>query len=288
MKKALTIYWLMLILFAATLCCKQQKEETAPVPSCRIVRAVLKSSSVNARPIRDEETISVGGKNVKVSFHKESFYTYDPQGRLIREKDRVITGDSTVVEYVYSPGLVLKRATSYSRQLGTHVSIDSIVLNTQGLAESKFYQQKVKYDSEGYLTEQILQSGYGRFVGQVVNGNLVKEYKFLDGLYIYKYEYDLTRSGLPSIYTFLGKESRNLLKKESIERGDSFIGQVIFETNYQYQFDSDRRVNRKIVHGEDVGFGWYRDEGTAVIDYEYDCSPSRLHFQLPPKNAKQL
>ncbi|WP_138993309.1 hypothetical protein [Larkinella sp. C7] len=275
MKRLFTPYLILLVSLVVILCCRQQKEEAAPVPLCRIVKAVLKSSSVNARPIRDEETISVGGKNVKVSFYKESFYNYDPQGRLIREKDRVITGDSMVVEYDYSPGLVLKQTTSYSRQLGTHVFIDSIVLNTQGLAESKFYQQKVKYDTEGYLTEQML-SGSIQFVGQVVNGNLVKEYKYLDGLYVYKYEYDLTRSGPSPIYTFWGFESRNLLKKESIERGDSFIGQAIFETNYQYRFDSDGRVYRKIVHGEDVGFGWYADEGTAVIDYEYDCSSTRL------------
>lgn len=275
MKNTVTSYGLILTLFVATFCCKQRNEETVPIPSCRIVRVVLKSTSTRDRLIRDEETIRVGGKDVKVSFYKESFYTYDPQGRLIREKDRVITGDSTVVGYGYSPGLMLKQTTSYSRQLGTHVFIDSLVLNTQGLAESKFYQQKVKYDSEGYLTQQML-SGSIQFVGQVVNGNLVKEYKYLDGLYVYKYEYDLTRSGLSPIYTFQGFESRNLLKKESIERGDSFIGQAIFETNYQYRFDSDGRVYRKIVHGEDVGFGWYADEGTAVVDYEYDCSSTRL------------
>ncbi|WP_421826434.1 hypothetical protein [Larkinella sp.] len=271
MKNTVTNFGLILTLLVATFCCTRRNEETAPIPSCRIVRVVLKSTSTSDRLIRDEETISVGGKDVKVSFYKESFYTYDPQGRLIREKDRVITGDSMVVEYDYSPGLMLKQTTSYSRQLGTHVFNDSIVLNTQGLAESKFYQQKVKYDSEGYLTEQML-SGSIQFVGQVVNGNLVKEYKYLDGLYVYKYEYDLTRSGLSPIYTYWGFESRNLLKKESIERGDSFIGQAIFETTYQYRFDSDGRVNRKIVHGEDVGFGWYRDEGTAVVDYEYECS----------------
>ncbi|RCR66563.1 hypothetical protein DUE52_26185 [Larkinella punicea] len=223
-----------------------------------------------------------------MSFYKESFYTYDPQGRLIREKDRVVTGDSTVVGYVYSPGLVLKQTTSYSRQLGTQVFNDSIVLNTQGLAESKFYQQKVKYDSEGYLTQQTVQTSYGQYIGQVVNGNLIKEYKELDWLYIYNYSYDLTRAGQPPIHIFLGKGSRNLLMHEAIERTD-FNRPLVYSTDYSYKFDEEGRVKRKIAHSE-KRTGWPYDAKvhTVVFDYEYDCSSSSLHFKLPPKNAEQF
>lgn len=276
MKRSFTPYLILLVSLVVILCCRQQKEEAAPVSTCRTVRIILKSNPVDDQPTQNEETVEVGDETVKVSFYRESTYAYDKQGRLIREKDRVVTGDSSVVEYVYSPGLVLKQTTSYSRQLGTHISIDSIVLNTQGLAESKFYQQKVKYDSEGYLTEQTVQTSYGRYMGQVVNGNLIKEYKELDWLYIYNYSYDLTRAGQPPIHTFLGKGSRNLLMHEAIERTD-FNRPLVYSTEYSYKFNEEGRVKRKISHSE-KRTGWVYDAKvhTVVFDYEYDCSPLKI------------
>ena len=195
-------------------------------------------------------------------------YEYDDQRRIKRSTD-----DQGITEYQYFKDSVV-RIKPYSRTV--------YYLNSAGLADSSkerftnsnpnqlAFDSRYTYNAEGYLIEhrEIFSQFYSGSIHKdtsyrlltISNGNIIKE-RYSNSLDELNYEYSsyklenyLTSDGT---YPFLGKSSKNLVSKSTIQNGTESI-------TYTYKFD---------LHGNvtSVSKQW-KTLGTTIKNFTYSCN----------------
>lgn len=263
--------------------CQQRTDQAiqAQAPSCLIATQTTKELvSPSQQSQLELETITVDGESFQVSTVKKSAYTYDTKGRILTEYNQYAggwvlpaSGKADSVYYQYSPTSVSIRKVIFDDS-GKREHTQVVALDSQGFAEQQPTSNLATYDKDGYLT--TLRNEYGKPTANIENGNMV-EYRFSDSpttpSYIIKNEFDLSKPGLPSIISFYGKVSRNLIIQSVVDKNNGFlIVPKVYTTTYRYTFDNKGRVKRQFLRHKEGEIGWiYGDDSAGVIDFTYTC-----------------
>ena len=228
-----------------------------------------------------KETIQAGGKSYDVMLARESIFSYNTQGRLMKEERNIVPymtpGIPYTVTYTYMPTALYIRRVSAKWAEG-----DTLFVNSQGLVDRGEDGFIYHYDEQGYFTNATTKTGDIQFLSIRDNN---KNEVMLKTLSPYNGEkqtqtftYDLSKSNLPNKYPFYGKNSPNLPTKHLLEVNQSVIFPVggLFKIDTYYQFDKYGRVSREIAvethlvpeqqYGQYVHLG-----GIGVTDYQYEC-----------------
>lgn len=265
--------------------CKKQADETAPAKtSCLIATQTIKESikPIYQNSTLESETVLINGESFQVSTIMKSAYTYDPQGRIMTEYNQYAgeqiqqnEGITDSVYYQYTPDTVRKRRIKFTTT-GKREEIYVDSLNSQGYIE-KSYGGYTTYDAEGYLISRTHNS-WDAVPTKIVNGNVIESGFCQEGplteYYIHTSDYDLTKPGLPSIKTFYGKGSRNLIMKYRIDTKpylSATSGRLAYTGAYSYLFDNNNRVKRQIFRGINSGFIFGNGSKVTTTDYTYIC-----------------
>ena len=268
-----------LLLTVVGSCKKPAVDEPEPnLANCRIVKETYQ---VGWRPqdTVKKETVQVNGKSYDVMFARESTFSYDAQGRIIKEEYKpapyFTPGIDYTVTYTYTSTAIYKSTIWSSGN-----SRDTIVLNSEGLNSIDANGLFPSYDSEGYLKYAASKSG-GRktewtrdTLKNAIKVQTLDPYEARTQILVY----DLTKKNLPYKYLFRGKAGPNLPIRESyyVNGSTAFPIGLLFTINRYYTFDKYERVIREIAiethHVPPQQYGQYiYAGGIGVTDYQYDC-----------------
>ena len=275
---SLLLSYCLLLTFVGS-CKKQIVEEPEPnLTNCRIVKEIYQ---VGWRPqnTSKKETIQVDSKSYDVMFARESTFSYDNQGRIVKEEHKpapyFTPNIDYTVTYIYTPKAVYRRSLSARWD-----ERDTTQLNEKGQALTNADGLVTHYDNEGYLTYAVSKVGSRRM--EWTRDSLKNVVKFQD-VHLYEprtqtVEYDLIKKGLPSKYSFRGKNSPNLPLNWNfyVDRSSAFPIGLLFTIKNFYEFDKYERVSREIaiekhfVPPQQYGQYIYAG-GIGVTDYQYNC-----------------
>jgi hypothetical protein len=253
-----------------------------PPANCRIVRTTYKTV-IYQGPIIDREVITIDGKTFVVSTTAKTTYSYDNQGRLVKDRQERWLGKVDSVTYQYFSDKIISRQNQYQYTEKKYYSrTDTLVLNAQGLAISKPGSYlKGTFDTNNFLIKgETVRDGYtlSLITQSITNGNIQtkEDYQFGEtGTIISTYSYYLTRPNLPTLTTFYGKSSKNLPAKMLISGYGSIAGDGLkYVVVYFYEFDSIGRIKRRIAYGIRLNDKWWYEfdtDGIGITDYEYEC-----------------
>lgn len=256
--------------------CQKRTNQVTPVqaPSCLIATQTTKELVSPQNPsLMDLETVTIGKELFRVSTTKKSVYTYDKQGRILTEYNLYPGNKSDSVLYQYMPVSVTIR--TIDNTATTKPSVAQVVtLNEQGFSEKQPTTSRATYAKDGYLL--VLKDEYGEIAAKIDNGNVLE---FIWGgrdatpTYTNKNEYDLSKPSLPSIQSFYGKASRNLLIKTVIQQNGPFgIFPNVYIVDYTHTFDSKGRVECQMQRGKDGEPRFiYGGDIVGVKDFTYFC-----------------
>ncbi|GAB3882061.1 hypothetical protein [Spirosoma agri] len=192
-----------------------------------------------------EKTVKLNGKDLSVSWRLRNEYAYDAQSRLISQKTKGQNNANWWEElsYTYTPDLVQRYQNSENKDL-----LNTLLLNMKGYLKGNSAPDEYGYDADGYL---VSYKGNGQQDTYTIkNGNVIaKETVYSSGA-VQKsvYEYDLTKLSIPSPLTFRGKQSQNLVTKQTMVTTSATTG--VSQTSvftYQYDFDTQGRAVREFV-----------------------------------------
>ena len=260
------------LLLAVTGSCKKDPvEEPAPnLANCRIVREVYKADSPQETG-QQYDTITIGQKTYKLYKHHEQLYTYDESGRIVKEENVPVSKKGYSTTYTYSPGRIQVHEFASDKQYDQQYTY---ILNASGLAYTKvgIESDTTLYNDQGRVVESR-NRGITLATFTYENDNLVRVTS-KDG-FVFDNQYDLTKSALPVIHPFLGKESKNLQTKSVMNSSNLEFGiGVLQQTDYTYSYDKYGRVIRKVWNQQHVSGGWYLyflGSPVAAVNYEYEC-----------------
>ncbi|RCR66564.1 hypothetical protein [Larkinella punicea] len=262
-----------------------------PPKGCKIVKTTYKTLMLPNDQRPGVETITLeDGQKVKVGTVFTTTYSYDdPTGRLVEEYQRRLQGQYTLQRYSYTP-THLKRYKEYTSEgdkgelRGPFIEENEFALNAKGKVSIGIdYTVPLKYDEDGHLVlEGVEDNTSNQGVYNYVEGNLVLfqheslRYTNIPAVMTFTYTYQLDRPNLPSIYNFQGKESRNLplLERWAIKNSRDFEDGSLYQIKYQYFYNKQGFVKRRIKHGKALNPQWLIEQdpfGIAVTDYEYEC-----------------
>ncbi|RRB02624.1 hypothetical protein [Larkinella rosea] len=261
-----------------------------PPQGCKIVKTTYKTLMLAGDQRPGVETITLeDGRKVKVGTIATTTYSYDQQGRLVEEHQHLLKGHYNLQRYSYS-STALKRYKEYTGEgskgqlQGPFTEEKEFPLNTQGRVSIGIdLAVPLKYDEEGYVILTGIEdntSDLGRYT--YIDGNMtlfqyeLLRYTNLPEVRTYAYTYNLSRLNLPTIYNFQGKESKNLpvQKKWASQYSRDFEDGPLYQINYQYFYNRQGFVKRRIKHGKALNPQWLIEEdpyGIGVTDYEYQC-----------------
>lgn len=270
-----------LLLMVTGSCKKDLVEEPAPnLANCRIVKETYQ---VGWRPqaTPTKETVQADGKLYDVMLARQSTFSYDSQGRIIKEDRNIVPyvtpGIPYIVTYAYnSTALYIRRVSA------KWAEEDTIYLNPQGLSSKGGDGFIYYYDEQGYFTHATLTTGEMQFLptrdsnkNEIVLKTLAP---YTGEKRTQTFTYDLSKANLPNKYPFYGKSSPNLQTRHLFEVDQSVTFPVggLFRIDSYYQFDKYGRVSREIdieTHlVPDQQYGQYiHPGGIGVIDFEYEC-----------------
>ncbi|AQG78477.1 hypothetical protein [Spirosoma montaniterrae] len=275
-----------LLLLTLALSCKEQVQlpiEPAPnLATCRIAKEVYWNGwrpGANAK----KEIVKAAGKSYEVMLARETTYSYDEQGRIVKEDHKMAPFEARstsvtnhTISYTYTPQAVY---VLYSYQTKTYG--DTIPLNEQGW-RSREYERLFSYDAQGYEINSVDKTGRvltQNFYDASMNLTVVKDsYSWRGATYTYTYAYDLTRPNIPNKYFFYGRISPNLPVYFEFANDSNLefpLGELV-ELKSFYSFDQYNRVSRQIAvethKYPDPYYGQYMHSGgIGVTDYTYEC-----------------
>ena len=256
--------------------------QEAPVVACLIATQTTKQLAGPAQQSQlERETVTIGNESFQVSTVKKSVYSYDKQGRILTEYNQYLEanqiryggGSTDSVFYQYSPMAVSRRTVAFAES-GKRERVDVVALDSRGFAEEQPTTNLATYDKDGYLT--TLRDQHGKPIARIDNGNVV-EYHFSDSpatpSYIYKYEFDLRRPGLPSVRSFYGKPSRNLPIRYTVDEKSLFGSGKLnaLVGTYTYVFNENGSVKRQILRDKENIPIIYGGNDVEVNDFAYLC-----------------
>lgn len=248
---------LFLLPLASVLSCKEPQKDITPTNTTNPSSAgsqtppvVEKSGVVKLGPVvqisgysvdpNGDKTFLLNGNQLRVVWTRTTNYDYDEQNRLTGEKS-VASYDRNWWEgysYQYAPDLNTRYQNSENKEF-----LNTLLLNEQGYLKGNSGPGEYIYNAEGYL---ISYNGNGQEDTYTIeNGNVIaRKTVYRNGSVQYNtYEYDLTKPGIPSPFTYRGKPSHNLLIKQTL--ADSISSTTVF--TYYYHFDSQNRPIREFV-----------------------------------------
>ena len=256
--------------------CKKQIEPDISAPTCLVATQTIKQLAKPNQLLFEPEMVDINGESLQVSTIQKSVYNYDAQGRITTEYNIYEGGKADSVFYKYKSDSVSIQTVMIATT-GRTVQTQEVALNSQGLADKQeklgYVPLYTTYDKYGYLVSQ--KGEFGTIT--IDNGNVIEKL-ILDHdagpSYIYRYEYNLNKSGLTPVQTFYGRESRNLLSKYTIQQNGPFsIYPNVYEGTYTYTYDGSGRVKRQILQGkqgEPISF-LYDVDKVVVKDFSYTC-----------------
>lgn len=235
--------------------------ELPSVPSCQIVRELVKFSLTTPSAIPVEETVAVDASAYGLSTTQPyslattqiRTYSYNNQGQVLQETTlpNSNSNPTAVINYQYTGSTLRAQIT------GTAPGTIDYLLNGQGLITATADGRNAyMYNAEGYLLEStVFNSGSGGTEKQtqtIENGNIVKRIITGPGFTLTTvFTYDLSKPNLPNIRLYEGKQSRNLLIKSVQDYADTNLGspgrpfRSNFTTTYTYTYDAQGRVSRQ-------------------------------------------
>ena len=297
-----TLFSLSFILLAWVLGCKKppvqdQIDPNPPQPpaNCKIVRTTYKDPTTGreANLIKEPETITLDdGVKVQVSRVDQTTYKYDGQGRIIEEREQLLSDDYRLMKYTYTPTSLMIETESLAHNSSDkpYTRLDTIPLDAQG-NRTRYHslgKPYLFYNEDGQVIDVDNIPGnntvpYGQ-THQYTDGNLAQQtltadWVQRDGQWVgsdvwYKhYRYNVSRPNLPIIYQYQGKPSRNLPVEELWYV--SALGQApVYRKTLTYTYDKLGRVKRRIAYGRSLNRSWLIEDdlyGVGVTDYEYEC-----------------
>ncbi|GAB3995982.1 hypothetical protein GCM10028807_37580 [Spirosoma daeguense] len=192
-----------------------------------------------------EKTVTLNESEFSVSRRLVNAYAYDEQNRLLSQKTTVGNNSNWWEErtYQYTSDLTERYRNSENKDF-----VNTLLLTDKGFLKGNLGPDEYTYDAEGYL---ISYKGNGQQDTYTIKDNNVvaRETVYSSGL-VQKnvYEYDLTKASIPSPLTFRGKQTRNLLIKQTMVSGTKTTS--VTETNVfvcTYDFDKESRPIREFV-----------------------------------------
>ncbi|GAB3254670.1 hypothetical protein GCM10027347_15260 [Larkinella harenae] len=293
MKNSLQLKVLVVGLFAIIIGCERNKNNDIlphPYVKCRIVKTIYKTPTIGRKRelIIEPEIITLSdGSKVEVSLVSTTIYTYDTEGRITEEYEKLLSNNYTLTKFKYNSREVYRyKEWTFNDDQKVSSKSDTISLNELGLV-TKYYNNSysVRYDTEGYPTNWGANTTQGYYVYK--DENVVKlvqesftkrngEYVKTGEVYNKYIEYNLNHLNLPATQSLIGKVSFNLPIREKVEVfGFGYIEDgIIYEKNYNYFFDNKNRVKRRIAHGKAINSKWGLEEdlyGIGVTNFEYEC-----------------
>lgn len=193
-----------------------------------------------------DKVVTLNGSQLKVSWSRITNYEYDDQNRLTGEKSTASYDRNWWEGYVYqyAPDLNTRYRNSENKDI-----VNTLLLNEQGYLKGNLGPGEYIYNADGYL---VSYNGNGQIDTYTIeNGNVVARKTVFrnGGVQSNTYEYDLTKPGILSPFTYRGQTSQNLLVKQTLVSTDmSSPGSsqtTVF--SYYYDFDSQNRPIREFV-----------------------------------------
>ena len=248
---------LFLLPIAVLLSCKEPQKDVTPTnPSSgsqtppvveRVVKLgpVVQITGYSVDPNGDK-TFILNGSQLKVGWTRLTNYEYDDQNRLAGERSTA-SYDRNWWEgysYQYAPDLNTRYQNSENKEF-----LNTLFLNEQGYLKGNSGPGEYIYNADGYL---ISYNGNGQQDTYTIeNGNIVakKTVYRTGGVQYNTYEYDLTKPGIPSPFTYRGKPSQNLLIKQTLvstDMGSPGYSQTTVFT-YYHHFDPQNRPIREFL-----------------------------------------
>ncbi|MGM9509267.1 hypothetical protein ACS5NO_16140 [Larkinella sp. GY13] len=263
-----------------------------PPKGCKIVKTTYKDPSDGRTGdlLWEPETITLDdGRKMPISCVAKMTYTYDAQNRLVEVYEKLLNNLYTRHRYTYeSHYLIDYYEVLYKGETEPTIRIDTTSLNGQGLIN------RYRGSGESYLIYnqdyQLVDDSPNRpgYTHIYVDGNMIEqvEYQswgmrngewFAYDRFLRHFSFNMTRPNLPVIHQFRGNESRNLPLKEvwQLESSPDFGTQKVYQKTYNYWYDQQGQVRRRIVHGKPLIGGWLIEDdlyGVGVTDFEYECS----------------
>ncbi len=256
-----------------------------PPDGCRIVRTVYKTVTL-IPPFLNAETVTIGEKTAIVHTNTITTYTYDRQGRLIKDRRQHWRGQIDSLVYKYLPERVwMEEATWDYASKYYFTRTDTFYLDNRNLAVriTTSLRQGIfstsSYNADGFQVKYESSTGGTVDTHTIKDKNIVQQSRLLDGGFgttSVRLEYYLSRSNLPELTQFEGRNSQNLLLKRVLSSAGSLFypSGDVFQQNYYYEFDSRGRVKRQIVYSYSLNPGWpYQTDsgGIGITDFEYEC-----------------
>ncbi|MBO0932027.1 hypothetical protein [Fibrella aquatilis] len=275
MRYSLTASLLLLAVLFAGIACHDKVDVdiepviTQPVPACRIVKTAYKTIYISG-PKVGYEKLMAGNKSYDLYTWVEYKYTYDADGRVIKQESFTWGGYSTVVYMYTATKLYTRRVNASKDGLDTQIVLDTIPLNRHG------FDDRSIFDEQGHV---MLYKGVKNMEpSRWVDNNKTYSMMPLEAGKIYRVAtYDLTRLALPYIFQFEGVGSKNLVSSITTNAsGSPFYKEgPVYKQDFIYTYDTNGRVVRQVqVDTEYSGSNWQFAENPGLIgvyDYEYSC-----------------
>ncbi|UHG89322.1 hypothetical protein [Spirosoma oryzicola] len=254
MKTAIKAPVTLFVSFALLSACSNPQSDITPATSSQPASSVNAQTAAVAKPgllIQTTEyypnttggkTVMLNGKEIRLGGGLKNEYGYDTQKRLTQEKTTNATWWKQL-SYEYTPDLVQRYLDSDRKDY-----LNTLLLNTSGFLKGNQEAGEYVYDSEGYL---IRYTGNGQQDTYTIkNGNVVaKETVYNSGL-VQKntYEYDLTKPSIPSPLTFRGKQTQNLVTKQTmVSTTGNVAASEMTVFSFYYDFDQQGRAIREFI-----------------------------------------
>lgn len=193
-----------------------------PPAGCRIVRTVYRTVTL-IPPFLDAETITIGSKTATAHTNIITTYTYDGQGRLIKDRRQLHRGPVDSLTYKYLPDRVITEEATWEYLDKKHFfRADTFYLDSRnlGIKVTTSLRQGIfstaRYDEDGFRVKYESSTGGAINNYTIKDKNIVLLDSYLDGGFGtlgIRFEYYSVRPNLPVLTTFEGRNSRNLLSR---------------------------------------------------------------------------
>jgi opacity protein-like surface antigen len=246
---------LLLASLALLSACKTAQDNVTPTGPTTVSPSPTTHNQLHSSPVvqiteyqvgaQGEQTITLNGAELRLSWRLRNNYTYDAQKRLTSQRTtaRNVNDWWEQLSFQYTPDLMQRYQSSDQKDVLT-----TLLLNEQGYIKGNLSPDEYTYNPQGYLTSYKGNGQQDRYTIQ--DGNVVGRETVYNsgGVQRNTYEYDQSQASIPYPFTFRGQQSLHLLRKQTMVSTDlsSTVPQTTVFT-YYYQFDPQGRPVWEVV-----------------------------------------
>jgi len=230
--------------------CKKDSDESEPMPLIATETSDGITSTFSYKDGRLDKIVN--------SDNSKTTFTYETSKVTVSEFESNGTISSTEIYTLNSKGLAISSTSTGKKKKSGNMITDRLMLKNSTSTTATY-----EYDANGYMTKVTMSDGTTTSSSTLVitdgnptSGTATSEGFTFNLLFAYFTDKTNTIGQENEGTTFLGKQSKNLLKSATI----SFIGYSV-SSNYVYEYDSKNRVTNQTETDS--------DGNTHIVSYTF-------------------